>query len=134
MAKIIIVAYSILLLILICGCMTEKERQEEAYDQAASRLNKHFEKIVLLSSLEKVPYDTLFLILRDYDAEIKKYNSNDDSLPLVCKRTISTVSKKYHVPESRIASLLFSFKYEMQTKEEIIEEEEEKQEYINSND
>lgn len=85
------------------------------------------EKIYLLSLASKVPFDTVRLIIKDY--YLNEYTvmfnnplSLTDSTIISYKESIQAISLKYHLSESKIASLLFSFKYEMRSPEEIIEE------------
>jgi len=85
------------------------------------------EKIYLLSLASKVPFDTVKLIIRDYylneyNIMFSKVPSLTDSSILEYKESIQSISRKYHLSESKVASLLFSFKYEMRSPEEIIEQ------------
>ncbi len=97
--------------------ISEKERIEES---AKKELSDYSEKIVLLSTIQKIPYDSLNFILIDYYSITSKYTYSD-SLQFYSKKAITDISQKYHIAPSRIATLIFSFKYEMLTKEEIFE-------------
>ncbi len=97
--------------------ISEKERIEES---AKKELSDYSEKIVLLSTIQKIPYDSLNFILIDYYSITSKYTYSD-SLQFYSKKALSEISQKYHLTPSRIATLIFSFKYEMLTKDEIFE-------------
>lgn len=105
--------------------LSKKEKQEL---RAKDKLSDYSEKIVLLSALKKIPYDSLYLILTDYYAITSDYTNTSDSSKLYSKKAINDISGKYHITKRRVASLIFSFKYEMLTNEEIADEELEKRE------
>lgn len=90
------------------------------------------EKIYLLSLASKVPYDTVNLIIKDYylneyDIIFNNTLSLRDSSIIDYKESIQSISRKYHLTESKVASLLFSYKYEMRTPDQIIDEYQEQQ-------
>ncbi len=90
------------------------------------------EKIYLLSLASKVPFDTVNLIIKDYylneyDIIFNNTLSLRDSSIIDYKESIQSISRKYHLTESKVASLLFSYKYEMRTPEQIIDEYQEQQ-------
>lgn len=95
---------------------TEKEQLQLKFTER--KLNHYKEKIVLLSAIKGVPYDTLYLILRDYYSQMD-YLGNDDGNTL--KNALTYTSEKHNLAKPKIASIIFSFKYEMLTQEEIIE-------------
>lgn len=106
----------------------EKISKEEISNMAVQQqLIIDKEKIYLLSLASKVSFDTVRLILRDY--YINEYttifnnpSSLTDSTINNYKESIQAISLKYNMPVSKIASLLFSFKYEMRAPDEIIDE------------
>lgn len=122
-----------LLVIVLFGCkgskskekvketLTEAERKEEIYKYIEDDLSYQIEKITLLSEIRKISYDTLFLILRDYYALTEDFSNSDNNSKDLYKKVISSISANYHVSKPKIASLIFSFKYEMLTKEDIEE-------------
>lgn len=122
----------LLSLVLFTGCKifkkkekkapTPQEKLESAYKYAEFELSDQTEKIVLLSDIKGVSYDTLYAILKDYYALTDDYQYSRDSLSIISQNTISTISKTYRISKLKVASLIFSFKYEMQTKEEIEQE------------
>lgn len=119
-----------LLLILIfttLGCNDKKETEflesqekiKKEYDNAHSLtdvlLDFDGEKLALLSIIKNTPNDTLRLVLKEY---LKK------TLPLVTDaskidKIIDTISQKYNISKIKVASIVFSYNYEMLTKDEI---------------
>jgi hypothetical protein len=108
--------------------LDKKEKQRISYEIADAELLFQKKKIVLLSEIKGVPYDTLYHILRDYYSKTlySAYLSLDSSR-FICEIAIDSVSKNYHISRYKIASLIFSFKYEMRSKEDIINEGEQEQ-------
>jgi hypothetical protein len=92
-----------------------KEKKEKITTYADMILELDAEKLALLSIIKKIPNDTLHLVLKDY---INK------TFPLVTDvskvdEIIDTISQKYHISKVKIASIVFSYNYEMLTKDEI---------------
>jgi hypothetical protein len=121
---------------IISGCNNSKPKhilseKEKQVQWVKEELLDFSEKIVLLSTIKRISYDSLYQILTDYHIMVDYASS--DSLKFYSKKAISYISEKYHVSKRRVASLIFSFKYEMLSKEEIVDEgleklEEEQQE------
>lgn len=93
----------------------ENKRKEKIATYADMILKLDAEKLALLSIIKKIPNDTLHLVLKDY---INK------TFPLVTDvskvdKIIDTISQKYHISKVKIASIVFSYNYEMLTKDEI---------------
>jgi len=117
-----------ILLMIICGCigcgskknLTKQEKQEQ---HAKEELSGYKEKIVLLSQMRRMSYDTLNLILTDYYSITSEYINSTDSSRVFCEKAIDIISGKYHISKAKAASLIFSFKYEMLSKEDILEAE-----------
>jgi len=105
--------------------LSKKEKQEQ---RAKDELSYYSEKIVLLSAIKKIPYDSLNLILTEYYTTTSDYTNSSDSSKFSTEKALNDISGKYHISKKRAASLIFSFKYEMLTKEEIADEELEKRE------
>jgi hypothetical protein len=96
--------------------LSKSEKLTDSYFQADSELEFENEKITLISIMHGIPKDSVYLILRDY------YAKNDLSFDIDSKSTenfIDTISKNRKMSKRKIASIIFSFKYEMQTKDEI---------------
>ncbi|QIH40281.1 hypothetical protein G7A72_16350 [Flavobacterium sp. Sr18] len=96
--------------------LSKSEKLTDSYFQADSELEFENEKITLISIMRGIPKDSVYLILRDY------YAKNDLSFDIDSKSTenfIDTISKNRKMSKRKIASIIFNFKYEMQTKDEI---------------
>jgi hypothetical protein len=118
----------LILILIVFGCKDKKEtefikEQEQRKEKGKVKnvsyadmlLEMDAEKLMLLSILKKTPQDTLRLVLRDYlkENQYTEYGNFTDN--------IDTISQKYHISKFKIASIIFSYKYEMLTKEEIEE-------------
>lgn len=100
---------------------SEAEQLENVYKRIEDNLSYDREKIILLSEIRKIPFDTLNLILRDYYVFTDTISSSDENSKYQYQSSIARISARYKIPKSKIASLIFSYKYEMFTKEEIEE-------------
>lgn len=92
--------------------LTKKENIVDKYWLADSELENAGEKIALLSILKNTPKDSITLVMRDY-----LLNTENDSIPF--EKVITSISEKYHISKHRIASIVFSYKYEALTKDDI---------------
>lgn len=119
------------LLLFFCSCqhsklkqetkkvITETEKLQKANDRIENDLSYEKEKIILLSEVRKISFDTLNLILRDYYVVTDTVSSSDQNSKFLYQSAIAKISDKYKISKSKIASLIFSYKYEMLTKEDI---------------
>lgn len=120
----------LILIFIIVGCKDKEPEKavpikpittvvvKNPYEDADFDLDKNSEKIMLLSILKKIPQDTLRLILRDYIKENpSRLYDYYDAVDVV--DNLDTISQKYHISKNKIASLVFSYRYEMLTKDEI---------------
>ncbi len=117
----------LILTLVVFGCK-DKEPEKVApiktaevvdpYRRADFDLHQNSEKIMLLSILKKIPQDTLRLVLREY---LKANPEYLDGLGVNKADNLDSISQKYHISKFKIASITFSYKYEMLTKEEIEE-------------
>lgn len=119
------------LLLFCCGCKDTKPKEEttrvlpetEKIEKANSRieddLSNEKEKIILLSEVRKISFDTLNLILRDYYVLTDTISDSDQNSKFLYQSAIAKISDRYKISKSKIASLIFSYKYEMLTKEDI---------------
>lgn len=118
--------FFIVLLILIINSCTQIEKPKEIilsdiekrFKQAALKLKNDNEKIVLLSKIKNISYDTLYGILLDYTAQTNKYLKKDSS-KFYCNIALTTVSNKYGISKKILSKLIFNFKYELLSQEEI---------------
>lgn len=106
--------------------LSEKEKQEIEIKHAKWELDDQKEKIVLLASIKNIPSDSLYDILMDYTIQAGgaySFSTRFDSIPY--EKITEAVARKHRTSKHRIASLIFSFKYEMRTPDEIIEKADE---------
>ena len=101
--------------------ITESENFEELNGKIERRLSYEKEKIILLSEARKIPFDTVNLILRDYYVAIDTVLSSDENSKQLFQSAIVKISTRYEISTAKVASLIFSYKYEMLTKEDIEE-------------
>lgn len=95
--------------------VSKKEQQIDKYFLADLELESEDEKITLLSILKKTSKDSIILVMRDYLA-----NTESDSIPY--KDVINKISQKNNISNNKVASIVFSYKYEMLTKDDITNE------------
>jgi len=117
----------LVLILIVFGCK-DKEPEKiiptkipevvDPYSTADAFLKMESEKLILLSILKKIPQDTLRLVLREY---LKANPEYLDGLGVNKADNLDSISQKYHISKYKIASIIFSYKYEMLTKEEIEE-------------
>ena len=122
-----------ILLLFFCSCqhskpkeetkkrLSETEKLEKIYERIEDNLSYDKEKIILLAEIRKIPFDTLNFILRDYYVVTDTLTSSDKNSKYLYQSAIAKISDIYKIPKSKIASLIFSYKYEMLTKEDIEE-------------
>jgi hypothetical protein len=97
----------------------------EAVDEANSLINQSIEQITLLAISKNISIDTLNQILQDYyTLENLHYNISSKQIDSV----ITATSIRLNIKKSRVANLVYCFKYEMITRDEIFEIELEKAE------
>lgn len=101
--------------------LTETEKFENLNERIERQLSYEKEKIIMLSEIRKISFDTLNLILRDYLVITDTVSSTDENSKHLFQSAIARISDRYRISKSRIATFLFSYKYEMITKEEIEE-------------
>ena len=78
------------------------------------------EKLALIAIMKNIPEDTLGLIMKDY---IVATEDNWESIEKDFDYTkiVNSLSTKYKMKRTKIANIIFSYKYEMVTKDEIQE-------------
>ncbi len=101
--------------------LSETEKLDKVYERINDNLSYDKEKIILLSEIRKIPFDTLNFILRDYYVVTDTISSFDKNSKYLYQSSITKISNKYKISKSKIASLIFSYKYEMVAKENIEE-------------
>ena len=117
----------IFIIFIVLGCKDNEEtkflkdqeaRKDKNYKNHSigdAILQLESEKITLLSIIKGVPKDTLHLVLKDYLDETYPLVTDSDKVDAI----IENISKKYNISKIKIASIIFSYNYEMLTKDEI---------------
>ena len=95
--------------------LTNTNNQTDKYWLADAELESEQEKITLLSILKNTSKDSITLILRDY-----LLHTENESVPY--EKTINIISQKYNLPSRKVASIVFSYKYEMLTNDNITDD------------
>ncbi|MGJ8715767.1 MAG: hypothetical protein ACSHXG_11735 [Maribacter stanieri] len=100
----------------------KKTKTEADYEIADMFLEYDAEKIGLISIIKNVPYEKTNSILRDYLA--KTYGSGLLSMGNTdyVVKVIDTIAQNNELSKRLTASIIFSYQYEMITRDEIIEE------------
>lgn len=99
--------------------LNETEKLERISAQIEERLSCQKEKIILLSEIRKISFDTLNLIIRDYYVITDTVSDSDKDSKFLYQNAIARISQSFKIQKAKIATLIFSYKYEMLTKEEI---------------
>lgn len=120
----------IILIFLNFSCNRSKQEEETSSDIKAKALKEtnlyiedKEERISLLAISKGISGDTLKLMLIDYYTE---KNILDEIKIKDNERIINSISKKYHYSKIKVASLIYNFEYELLTRDEIFEIEQEK--------
>lgn len=90
--------------------LTEKEIEDEKYLLVDFELESNKEKILLLSFIKNIPKDSINIILRDYLIETENNDFFEES--------VKKIAKKHLVSSNKIASIVFSYKYEALSEDE----------------
>lgn len=96
---------------------TKEEREKIEAGLIEDQLRDSKEKIVLLSVIKKIPYDTLFSILKDYNLELHQNNYTD------YEKALFYTSQHHNFSLNQIALLIFNFNYEMMSRDDIIQDD-----------
>lgn len=98
----------------------EKSKIERDYEIADMFLQFDSEKIGLISILKNIPPEKANSVLRDYLAKTMiSIESMEDTNYIV--KLVDTISKKNNLSKKLTASIIFSYQYEMITRDEIID-------------
>lgn len=101
---------------------SKKSKIELNYEIADDYLKYDAEKIGLLSVIKNVPYQKANSILRDYLAKTINYSDLSSENQDYIVKVIDTIARKNNLSRKITASMIFSYKYEMITKDEYFEE------------
>jgi hypothetical protein len=127
----------LLILILIASlssCDNSSSEKKTKNDLSKAKLNKDYEiaemflqydaeKIGLLSIIKNVPPEQVNLVLRDYLA--KTFSSESfliNENPKYVVKLVDSIANKNNLTRKLTASIIFSYQFEMITKDEIIDE------------
>ncbi|HQX44969.1 MAG: hypothetical protein IPO72_04075 [Saprospiraceae bacterium] len=91
-----------------------------------------FEKINLLAEYNKIHVDSLISIIRDYLELTSKSTNPSFSKEERYKSSFEKLNQRYKLSKKKLAGIIFSYQYEMITREEI--EESAIEDYMNSNE
>jgi hypothetical protein len=100
---------------------TEQEIREDRYRYAEMILEYEYEKIQLLSIIHNINTDTVYQVLKEYLANNPDFVKFGEAEKEKYDNLFSEISKKFKISRRRIATLVFSYKYETLTKDEIEE-------------
>lgn len=118
-----------LIFLLICSCNSSTKEKEVSksktmidYKIANVFLEYDTEKIVLISIIKDIPYEKVNSVLSDY--LYKKFISNtlDTENPEYLLKIVDTIARQNNLPKKLTASIIFSYQYEMLTRDEIVED------------
>lgn len=101
--------------------LSDTKKIEKITEHIEETLSYDREKVILLSQIRRIPFDTLNFILRDYYVATDTVSSFDKNSKYLYQSAIVKIANTYKITKSKIASLIFSYKYEMLTKEDIEE-------------
>jgi len=98
---------------------TPLAREKRQLKTAVRQIEGTSEKIVFISAIMNLSYDTVYSVLLDYTLKTEGFDSDDDSVRVNANLAIEYISSKYHISKKKVSRVLFAYKYEMITKEEI---------------
>lgn len=104
--------------------LTKEEKSVKAIDYAVKHLENSKESISLLAIANGIPAKQLQLILTDYYAG---WNLMENEEPESYEKLVNSISTKYNMPKSRVATLIYNFEYEILTSQVEIEKKAEKE-------
>ena len=125
--KKIIILFTLSIFFLSCNLSSDKNEKKKSkkdldYEMADDYLEYNAEKIGLLSVIKNVPYEKANSVLRDYLAKTINYSDISKESQNYIVKVIDTIAQKNNLSRNLTASIIFSYKYEMITKEEYFEE------------
>lgn len=100
---------------------TEAERLQDRVSNIKRYLDYEKEKINLLAEFHNLNFDTVNNIIKEYLVITLTVRSSDKNAKQIYQSAIAKISLSNKISKSKIASLLFSYKYEMITKKDIAE-------------
>lgn len=130
----IILLFLITTILISCNLSTKenkpkKSKIETDYEIADMYLEYDAEKIGLLSIIKNVPHEKANSVLRDYLAKTHNSTLLLMERPDYIVKVVDTIAQRNNLPNNVTASIIFSYKYEMITRDEIIEEKMDEMQY-----
>ncbi|RZK47913.1 MAG: hypothetical protein EOO99_11955 [Pedobacter sp.] len=95
------------------------ELEKKASENAELELEDKGEKIALISAAKDYPLDSTYLILKDYYTKANEFDFNSGNY---YDSIFNLISKNRKVSKKKVAQIIFAFKYEVLTREEIEQE------------
>lgn len=92
--------------------LSKESKEERRYKRELRQIDQ--EKIALFSIIYKIDKTKIVDIIVLYETKIG-YNDDADYL----EKVIDTISEKKQFPKEEVAKIIFSYKYELLTKQEI---------------
>jgi hypothetical protein len=114
-----------------CNKAEPKKVSKESTKRSWGDIELSFEgeKLMLLSKLKQIPYDTVYSVLNDYISATWEHQYSRDSSHIFSEMAIMDAANEYHLSERKIASLVFSYKYQALTSEDVFYDEPEQPEF-----
>lgn len=100
----------------------EKSQTELDYEIADMFLEFDAEKIGLISIIKDIPQEKANSVLRDYLAKTFRSTIQTMEDPSYVVKVIDTIANENDLSKKLTASIIFSYQYEMITRDEIIED------------
>lgn len=99
----------------------ERSLTEEVYILTDISLKSNSEKIVLISTIKNVPVDVVNSVLREYKVKTFLPQDKMEDQEYITK-IVDSVAKINNLSKKMTASIIFSYEYELITRDEIIED------------
>lgn len=112
----------IILLLILTGCWSDKPSEQEQIERinnrAAKEISRNIEKLSLLANIEEIEFNKVEIIITEYfkatfNRKSRPKNKED------FENLVKSISEKVNLSQQKVSSVIFSYKYEMRTNEEI---------------
>lgn len=118
-----------LIVLFICSCNSStkekeptKSKTELDYEIADMFLEYDAEKIGLISIIKGIPHEKANSVLRDYLAKTNGSTMLTMENPEYVVKVVDSIARKNNLSNKITASIIFSYQYEMITRDEIVED------------
>ena len=99
----------------------EEERVRQLYTSIEKILSHENEKLQLTSIIYNIDVEKIYDIIKEYYVQMPQKGIYDTKSTILFKNFIKSMSEKNLISEQIIASIIFTYIYEVRTKEEIVE-------------